>query len=48
MIITMLVEVIDFASVKGQYKIDEDFKRSWSYAKSLVIDSGDLFDEYFL
>jgi len=44
----MSAEVTDFASMKEQYEADEDFRRAWSYAKSPVTDSGDLFDEYFL
>jgi len=48
LLITMSMEVTDFASVKDQYERDKDFKRAWAYAKSPIIDSGNLFDEYFL
>lgn len=45
---TMSVEVPDFASMKDQYETDEDFQRAWAYAKNPIMDSGDLFDEYFI
>eukprot|EP01018_Ginkgo_biloba_P014195 Gb_17747 [translate_table: standard] len=48
MLTTMSVEVPNFALMKDQYETDEDFQRAWAYAKNPVIDSGDLFDEYFL
>eukprot|EP01018_Ginkgo_biloba_P003637 Gb_16321 [translate_table: standard] len=39
MLITMLVEVADFASMKDQYETNEDFQRAWAYAKNPVIES---------
>eukprot|EP01018_Ginkgo_biloba_P033818 Gb_38123 [translate_table: standard] len=48
LLITMSTEVTDFASVKDQYEAEEDIRQAWSYAKSPLTDSGDLFDEYFL